>query len=122
MKQPVRSYRDLVVWQRAMDFVEQIYALTTDFPRQERFNLTDQLRRAAVSIPANIAEGHGQSPAVFARHLNIALGSAAELDTLLELARRLALFSPQQWEALAQELVTIRKMLFGLRRSLQSPS
>ena len=85
----LRSYRDLDVWNMAMEFVEQIYHMTQTFPDTERFHMVDQLRRAVTSIPTNIAEGHGRSAKIFARHLDIALGSAAEADTLLELAHRL---------------------------------
>ncbi|HWH53498.1 MAG TPA: four helix bundle protein [Gemmatimonadaceae bacterium] len=82
-----RSVRDLIVWQKAMAIAEQVYAVTHQFPPDERFGLVAQCRRAAVSIAANIAEGHGRrSTAFFIHFLRIARGSVSELDTELELA------------------------------------
>ncbi len=88
------------------------------FPDTERFHMVDQLRRAVTSIPANIAEGHGRSAKIFARHLDIALGSAAEADTLLELAHRLGYLTVEDYNALMDSLTRIRKMLFRLRQSV----
>ena len=79
-----KDYRDLLVWQKAMDLVEEIYSLTEDFPDQEIFGLTQQIKRAAISIPSNIAEGQGQSSKkAFNRFLIIAQGSLNELETQL---------------------------------------
>ncbi len=114
----LRSYRDLDVWNMAMEFVEQIYQTTRMFPDTERFHMVDQLRRAVTSIPTNIAEGHGRSAKIFARHLDIALGSAAEADTLLELAHRLGYLATEDYNALMDSLTRIRKMLFRLRQSV----
>ncbi len=87
----MRSHRDLEVWRRSMALVRRVYEVSADFPPRERGNLQQQLRRAVIAIPANIAEGHGRrSDGAFARHLDIALGSAAEVDTLLQLAHDLA--------------------------------
>ena len=116
-----QSYRDLEVWQRAMQLAEHIYALTSHFPPSERFTLSDQLRRAAISIPANIAEGHGRGGPTFRHFLNVALGSAAEVDTLLELAYRLGYVSESQYTALHGEVTLIRKMLYRLRQAIHSP-
>ena len=113
-----RSYRDLQVWTRAMQLALKIYRLTDEFPAGARFNLTDQLRRAVISIPTNIAEGHGRGPKMFRHYLDIALGSTAEVDTLLELAHQLGFLSAAHYSPLAQEVMEIRKMLFGLRRSI----
>ncbi|NIV32454.1 MAG: four helix bundle protein [Anaerolineae bacterium] len=114
-KAKVRSYRDLQVWQRAKAFAVEIYRTTESFPRREQYGLTNQIRRAAVSIPSNIAEGHiKRSDKVFANHLDIALGSAAELDTQLEIARQVGYLEAQTYQALAAELQEITKMLFGL--------
>ena len=86
----VRNYRDLVAWQRAMEFVEAVYELSRQFPSDERFALTNQLRRAAVSVPSNIAEGEGRfSKADFNRFLSMALGSLREAETQVEIAIRL---------------------------------
>jgi four helix bundle protein len=111
----VRSYRDLHVWQRAKAFAVAIYRVTEPFPREEQYGLADQIRRAAVSIPSNIAEGHiKRSDEVLASHLDIALGSAAELDTQLEIALEIGYLETQIHQALAAELQEITKMLFGL--------
>jgi len=85
-----QSFRELVVWQRAMQLTVVVYRLTQDFPRAEIYGLTSQIRRAAVSVPSNIAEGHGRlSPGEFRQFLGIARGSNFELQTQLEIARAL---------------------------------
>jgi four helix bundle protein len=84
-----RKYQDLIVWQRAMDLTMEVYAATDDFPRDELFGLTSQLRRAVVSVPSNIAEGQGRGPgAAFAHHLRIAQGSLQEAETQLIVGQR----------------------------------
>ena len=86
----IRSYRDLLVWQRGMGLAEGVYRLTCDFPADERFGLTSQARRAAISIPANIAEGHGRATrGAYANFLRIAHGSLKELETHLILGKML---------------------------------
>ena len=111
----VRSYRDLKVWQRSKAFAVEIYRVTEPLPRKERYGLTDQIRRAAVSIPSNIAEGHiRRSDKVFANYLDIALGSAAELSTQLEITLEVGYLDTRTCQALAAELEEITKMLFGL--------
>ena len=86
---PVQSFRDLIVWQKAMDYVELVDRSTTRFPRDERFGLTSQLRRSAVSIPSNIAEGQGRKSTVeFLRFLDIARGSPNEAQTPILIAAR----------------------------------
>ena len=85
----IKSYRDLVVWQKSMDLVDACYALTSRFPPAERFGITSQIRRSAVSIAANIAEGHARNgPREFVHHLSIARGSLRELETLLIVSQR----------------------------------
>jgi len=89
-KQSLRNYRDLLVWQKAMSLVEQIYALSRQFPADERFGLVSQIRRAAVSVPSNIAEGQARnSTREFVQFISHAEGSLAEVDTQLTLAGRL---------------------------------
>ena len=113
----VKTYRDLKVWQRAKAFAVEIYRVTEAFPRKEQYSITDQIRRAAVSIPSNIAEGHvKRSDKVFAYHLNVALGSAAELDTQLEIALEVGYVSPETHRSLTGELREIMMMLHGLLR------
>ncbi len=95
----MNSYRELVVWQRAMDLVEEVYELSRLLPREERYALTDQLRRAAVSIPSNIAEGYGRnSRHEYVRFLNIARGSKNEVQTQLLICTRLGYLSEEQVE------------------------
>ena len=86
----VKSYQDLIVWQKAMDLVTEIYRITKNFPKEEIYGLTNQMRRAAISIPSNIAEGHARkSRAEYIRFLSIAQGSRAELETQILIAVRL---------------------------------
>lgn len=102
---PARSFEDLVVWQRAHQFVLQVYALTKHFPPDERFGLTSQLRRAAVSIPANIAEGFKKrGKADKARFLNTAQGSAEECRYYLILCRDLQYAEPETARVLLDEV------------------
>ena len=119
MGEAVRSYRDLLVWQRGMDLAVEVYRLSQSWPREEVFGLTSQARRAAGAIPANIAEGYGrQSRASYAKFLKIARGSLKELETHLLLAQRVGIAANgASFEAMemADEL---GKMLGGLIRSI----
>lgn len=101
-----RNYRDLEIWQLGMELAERVYHLTEEFPKSEQFCLTSQLRRAAVSIPANIAEGFGRSSDKnLANFVRIARGSLAEVETLIELSIRIGFISEQNAEPI--------KSLFG---------
>jgi len=92
---PLRSYRDLVVWQRSMELTEELYALCARMPRYETLGIAGQIRRAATSIPANIAEGYGREyRADYVKHLSIAQGSLAELETLVMLSVRIGHVEP----------------------------
>ena len=116
---PVRSFHDLVVWQRGMDLAEEVYRTSAQMPPDERFGLTSQMRRAATSVPANIAEGHArESRKDYLRFLVIARGSLAELQTHILLAERLGLMSGQRLIALVREESVI---LQALIRSLRPP-
>ena len=117
----VRSYRDLTVWQKSIQLTVAIYAETRTFPTHERFGLTSQIQRAAVSIPSNIAEGHIQSSdAVFARHLETALGSAAEVETQLHIAHLIGYVPAERYETLHVQIVEVMKMLRGLLKSVRA--
>jgi four helix bundle protein len=117
----LRDYRDLAVWQNSMALAKQVYQLCARLPREETFGLTSQIRRAAVSIAANIAEGAERNGTrEFIHFLGTARGSAAELETLLLLASELTLVPAQAVPALQQELTKIRKMLSALVRSLRA--
>ena len=115
MTTTIRNYKDLLVWQRALAFAVEIYRATQRFPREEIYGLTSQIRRAAVSLPSNIAEGQARStdPA-FANHLDIALGSAAELETQLTIACEVGYLSAAVHERLCAELTEITRMIYGL--------
>ncbi len=114
----IKSYRELEVWQKSMDFVEDVYKALKAFPAEEKYGLCDQIRRAAVSIPSNIAEGFGRDTnAEFARFLSIARGSLFEIATQLELANRLEYLPPKS--GLYQQVESIGKMLNALRIRLK---
>ena len=116
----VRDYRDLEVWRLAMDLVEGVYRITREFPKTEEYRLTSQLVRAAVSVPANIAEGNARSSRKdYARFVSIARGSLAETETLLMLARRIGLARPERIDPLLSEADRVGRMLNGLHRSLE---
>ena len=117
---PVRGYRDLLVWQDSMDLVVMIYRTTAAFPKEERYSLVDQLRRAAISIPSNIAEGQGRSrTGDYLRHLSFSVGSLSELETQIEIARRLEYISGEVQKNLLDSCKAIGMMLAGLIRSLR---
>jgi len=116
----VVSFHDLDVWQRGMNLVVAVYRATEDFPRAEQYGLTSQMRRAAVSIPSNVAEGHARrSDGAFLNHLRIALGSRAELSTEVEAAARLGFLKAEIAAALLSQTDQTGQMLHGLRRSIE---
>ena len=111
-----QGYENLLVWQQAMDLVVDVYDLTKKFPRQEVYALTDQVKRCAVSIPSNIAEGASRNYAKeFVQYLFIALGSAAELETQLRIAERVGYI--QSAEIIEDKIIPIKKMLNALIKS-----
>jgi four helix bundle protein len=117
----IRSYQDLEVWQMAMTLAEDCYRLTGEFPRDEIYGMTSQIRRAAVSIPANIAEGYGRDQTgYFVQFLKIAQGSTRELETHLILAGRLRLISETALPNVLGTCQRISKMLRSLVRSLEA--
>ena len=117
----IKSFRELDVWNCSMSLALLCYELTESFPRSEQYGLTSQVRRAATSVPANIAEGHNRrSQRAYLNHVNIALGSQAELDTLLELAQRLEYLSADRVRRVRPDLDRAGQMLHGLSRSLEN--
>ena len=117
----LKSYRELIVWQKSMDLAVRIYETTRGFPSEERFGITSQMRRAATSIPANIAEGQGRrTTGEFLQLLGIARGSLAELETFLALSERLALVTKPESESLLNDCAEINKMLQALVKSLSA--
>ena len=118
--QEEKSFRRLVVWQEAMELVEDVYSISRRFPADERFGLSSQLRRAAVSIPSNIGEGaRRKRRKAYLNHLDIALGSQAEVDVQLEIAERLTFCRAADVESVRQRVDRIGRMLNGLITSLQ---
>jgi four helix bundle protein len=114
----MNDYKELEVWQKSMDLAVKVYAITTNFPQSELYGLTSQIRRSAVSIPSNIAEGSARSGSKgFVQFLFVARGSAAELETQLLLAIRFGFLcdSPE----ILKQILSIRKMLNALIRSLK---
>lgn len=117
----MQPFTELKVWQRSHALTLKIYALTRGFPAEERFGLTSQLRRAAISVATNIAEGSRRQHAQdFARFLNIAEASLAELEYLLMLARDLELADQSTLDPLSSEAVEIARMLHALRRKVEA--
>jgi four helix bundle protein len=115
----IRDYRELEVWRLAMDLAEAVYRLTRQFPKAEEYRMTSQLLRAAVSVPANVAEGNARaSRRDYARFVSIARGSLAETETLLMLARRVGLCRPELVDSVLSEADRVGRMLNGLHRSL----
>jgi four helix bundle protein len=113
----IKGHKDLEVWKKGIDFVESIYKVTAQFPKEEIYGLTSQMRRAAVSIPSNIAEGAARNgKKEFVQFLYIALGSLSELETQIIIAKRLAYF--HDIDSLLLECSTIKKLLNGLIISL----
>ena len=116
----VKSYRDLRVWQEAMDLVVICYQITKTFPKSEMYGLASQLQGAAVSIPANIAEGRArQYSKEFLQHLSIACGSLAEVETHIQIAERLNYIDSDKVRQILDKAAEIGRMLNGLRRSIE---
>lgn len=115
------SYRDLIVWQKAMDLIVAVYKISNDFPQREMYGLTSQIRRAAISIPSNIAEDRRRGTRRDYHHfLRIAFGSGAELETQLEIARRLK-YARQTDFSIAESLLSeVMKMLNVMTASLKT--
>src|SRR2546423_14254372 len=115
----VKNYQELIAWQRAMDLAEEVYTASRDFPREEIYALTNQIRRAAVSIPSNIAEGQGRrTTADFLRHLSIAYGSLREVETQILIAARLKYLTPAQVDSVMSSAGEVGRLLNGLMNSL----
>jgi len=117
------GFRDLVVWQKSMQLAVDVYKLTKDFPREEIYGLTSQIRRSAISVPSNIAEGHGRLNAgEFRQFLGIARGSTYELQAQLELAQSLGFASSDQIELASRLAQEIGRMIHALLGSIKIPS
>jgi len=121
LDKPVRSYQDLIAWQKAMDLVTEIYEVSHKFPREEIFALTSQLRRVAVSIPSNIAEGQGRSSRKeFLYYLGNAKGSLSEVETQVLIARKLDYIDDEVSNSLLNLSAEVGRILNGLLASLRN--
>ena len=118
----MNTYRDLIVWQKAMSFVTEIYKETADFPKEEIYGLTTQIRRNAVSIPSNIAEGYGRkSTGDYLRFLQISMGSVFENQTQLEISFNLNFLEKKSFEKLYESSREIERMLSSLCAKINQP-
>jgi four helix bundle protein len=118
-KVAARNYRELIVWQEGIKLAKAVYKLTEKFPRQETYALADQIRRAVVSVPSNIAEGQARkAPGDFRRFLHISLGSLAEVDTQLILAQEFGYLSKEDVDFMDEQIQSLRKKLYALINSL----
>jgi len=118
---PIRCFRDLDAWNEAMKLAEACYRIAQTLPREERFELSAQIRSAAVSVPSNVAEGFSTgSDGLFARHVRISLGSVGELETQMELAARVGLLSRTDVDQLQLQLNRTNQLLHGLARSIRA--
>ncbi|MBI5456141.1 four helix bundle protein [Candidatus Kaiserbacteria bacterium] len=119
----MQSYRELIVWQKSRKFVTEVYRLTENFPKSEMFGLTSQMRRAVVSIPANIAEGYARKHrAEYIQFLRISYGSGAELETFLLLIEDLKYVTAEDLRSISEKLQEIMRMLNKLIDSLKPKS
>ncbi|MHB8647498.1 MAG: four helix bundle protein [Thermomicrobiales bacterium] len=117
-----QTYRDLFAWQKAIELVVNVYQATRDWPKEELYGLINQVRRAVVSVPANIAEGQGRSGSkTFAHHLSIAYGSLYEVETHLVIAQRLHYLDIAEFQNLMDQAAEIGRLLNGLMRKLRVP-
>ena len=120
-KSEIKSHRDLIAWQKAMDLVVETYKVSRDFPKEELYGLTSQMRRAAVSVPANIAEGQGRRlSGEFIHFLGTARGSLLELETHLEIALRLGYIEQKKYQLAQDQIQEVGRILNGLLRTIES--
>lgn len=117
----IKTHKDLKVYQKGIYLVTDIYKFTASFPEEEKFGLISQLRRAAISIPTNISEGSSRkSTKEFMQFLYIALGSASEIETLLEISRNLGFNRSEEHDSLISDLESIKRMILSLIKSLKN--
>lgn len=115
----IKNHKDLEVWKKSISFVKDIYEVTQQFPKDEVYGLTSQIRRASISIPSNIAEGAGRkSKTEFKRFIYIAIGSISEVETQLIISSEINYLSHEKFDELNLRLTEIRKMMFDLIKSL----
>ncbi len=116
----VKSYKDLLIWQKGIDLVVEVYKAVKAFPREELYALSDQIKRSSVSVPSNIAEGQArQHTTEFRQFLHVSLGSLAELDTQTIIANKLGYMSEKRLSSISNEITQLRKMMFSLISKLK---
>ncbi|WP_026950848.1 four helix bundle protein [Algoriphagus mannitolivorans] len=114
------NFKNLKVWQKAVDLAVNVYELTISFPSEERFGITSQMRRCSVSIPSNIAEGTARnSSKSFSNCLDISLGESFELETQGIIARRVGILSEERFTTFSEELSEVQKMIIGLKNTIE---
>jgi four helix bundle protein len=122
MEKDIKSFRDLKIWHKGIDMVKDIYQETRDFPKEEIYGLTSQIRRAAISIPSDIAEGHiRQYRAEFKQFLSVALGSLAELETQIMISKELNYISTEKTKNSIDKMSSLGKMIRSLIKELTNP-
>lgn len=120
MNSKIYSFKDLEVWKKSCDLSVEVYSITNNFPKEEIYGITSQIRRSAVSIPSNIAEGCARdSTKEYIRFISIALGSVAELRTQIEISLKVGFLNEKTFLNLEDKIVTIYKMLLGLKAKLK---
>ena len=118
---PLKSYKDLIAWQKAMDLVQTVYETVRAFPKEEVYGLTSQLKRAVVSVPSNIAEGQGRkSTREFLHHLSIAYASLMEVETQILIAARLGYLKTGEAERIADQSAEVARVINGLSNALNN--
>lgn len=115
----MKNFKNLIVWQKSMELVKNIYDITNSFPNSEIYGLTSQIRRSAISIPSNIAEGAGRGKKEMSHFLTIAIGSSFELETQLILSKEIGYLDMHPLSQINSNLDEVQKMLFGLQKSLK---
>lgn len=120
MENKIKSYKDLIVWQKAIELVTDVYILTATFPAEEKFGITSQLNRAVVSVPTNIAEGWGrESSKNYIQFLKISRGSLMEVETLLLISKNLKFITDDKYNLYCNKIEEIAKILQGLIKSIK---
>lgn len=117
----MHNFKELKIWQKSRELTKEIYLITQKFPKEEKYDLISQIRRSAISIPSNIAEGSGrESKKEFVRFLNISISSAFELETQIIISNDLGYINNQEYNLVINEINEIQKMIFGLRKSIET--
>jgi four helix bundle protein len=116
----MHNFKELKIWQKSRELTKKVYLITQKFPKEEKYDLVSQIRRSAVSIPSNIAEGSGrESKKEFVRFLNISISSAFELETQIIISNDLGFVEEQEYNLVIEEINVIQKMIFGFKKSIE---